>query len=277
MKDSVAELGEPARFGLSTYALFWEISSRNPEPLSLEAMVQRAAEVGCDVLQICDHAPLEQRTTRELATLARDASEMGVELEVGTRGVETDHLTRYLEICDSLGAGLLRSMVPAGTDDRSLDAARTCLEKILPALERAGVSLALETYEQLATPELVALVTGLDSACAGIALDPANCVANFELPDEVIDRCAARTVNLHVKDFAFRRQEGWVGFTYAGAPMGEGRLDYSHELRAVRPVERRITQVIEHWLPWQGDITTTINEERRWTDQAVSYMKENQK
>ena len=59
--------------------------------------------------------------------------------------------------------------------------------------------------------------------------------------------------NLHVKDFAFTRQDGWVGFTYAGAPLGEGLLDYDHMRRAVRPDERGINQIIEHWLPWQGD------------------------
>ena len=45
--------------------------------------------------------------------------------------------------------------------------------------------------------------------------------------------------NVHVKDFAFARQDGWVGFTYCGAPMGAGLHDYPHLLETVRPARAR--------------------------------------
>ena len=63
---------------------------------------------------------------------------------------------------------------------------------------------------------------------------------------------------MHAKDFAFARQDGWVGFTYCGAPMGTGLHDYPHLLETVRPRERGINEIVEHWLPWQGDAETTI-------------------
>ena len=120
---------------------------------------------------------------------------------------------------------------------------------------------------------LVRFVADVDDPRVGICLDPANCVAGLELPGDVIDRCAPYTLNLHVKDFAFTRRDGWVGFTLAGAAMGEGLLDLGAELSAVRPLERGISMIVEHWLTWQGDPRTTVAMERRWTRQTLARVR----
>jgi hypothetical protein len=72
--------------------------------------------------------------------------------------------------------------------------------------------------------------------------------------------------HLHVKDFAFTRKDGWMRFTFADCRLGEGLLDYDGMIRTVRPDERGINQIIEHWLPWQGDSATTITLEDQRTD-----------
>ncbi len=68
-----------------------------------------------------------------------------------------------------------------------------------------------------------------------MCLDPANCVAALELPRDVVDRDAPYVKNWHVKDFAFTRQDGWVGFNLVGCPLGEGLLDYDSIAKAVDP------------------------------------------
>ncbi len=42
---------------------------------------------------------------------------------------------------------------------------------------------------------------------------------------------------------------------------------------AVAPEERRINQIIEHWLPWQGDPTTTRDTDEQWTLHNLSYLR----
>ncbi len=79
--------------------------------------------------------------------------------------------------------------------------------------------------------------------------------------------------NLHVKDFSFTRKDGWVGFTLAGCPLGEGLLDYDAMIETVRPDERSINQIIEHWLPWQGDSATTIDLEDQWNRHNLDYLR----
>ena len=88
----------------------------------------------------------------------------------------------------------------------------------MPRYEAAGVTVALETYEQVPVDTLIDIVQQVDSPALGICLDPGNCVAALETPTSTIERTAPYVRNLHVKDFAFSRKDGWVGFTFAGSP-----------------------------------------------------------
>ena len=78
---------------------------------------------------------------------------------------------------------------------------------------------------------------------------------------------------MHVKDFAFSRREGWVGFTYAGTKLGEGLLDYDAMAARICPNERGINQVIEHWLVWQGDSAATCAVEDEWTKHSIDFLR----
>ncbi|MGO1770249.1 MAG: sugar phosphate isomerase/epimerase family protein [Microbacterium sp.] len=259
--------------GLGTYAYFWQHSDRAPEPLSLIGAFEDTRSQGVGLFQICDYAPLEQMTDAELRDAAAAARDNGLDIELGTKGVVPEHLARFLRIAEIFDARLVRSMV-RGPDSHPSDAeAATWLRSSMRDFERAGVTLALETYEQVATPELAALVTSVGSDAIGLCLDPANVVARLEAPADCVRVAAPHVRNVHVKDFAFARQSGWVGFTYSGAPMGEGLHDYPHLLEIVRPRERGINEIVEHWLPWQSDAATTITTERAWTRQTLDYLR----
>ncbi len=258
--------------GLSTYSFFWQWHSTAPQPLSLTAMVTTTAEWGVTLLQICDYPPIETFGDDELADLLALGDRLGVQFELGTRGIDPTHLARYLALARRLRVTLVRSMVRADEADRAVE----WLRQIVPAYEAAGVTLALETYEQIPTDRLVAVVREVDSAHLGICLDPGNSVAALETPRSTIEATADRTVNLHVKDFAFTRQAGWVGFSYAGTPLGEGLLDLDFLFDRVRPDERGINMIIEHWLVWQGDSASTCRTEDAWTRHNLQVLRDRQ-
>ncbi|TDL46197.1 sugar phosphate isomerase/epimerase family protein [Microbacterium oleivorans] len=259
--------------GLGTYAFFWEHSDRSPDPLSLVGAFERTCELGVELFQICDYDPLTEMSDREVGDAARAARELGLRIELGTKGLGHDHLERFLALAEAFDARLVRSMV-FGPDSRpTLAEAGALLRGILPSYESAGVTLALETYEQVATDDLLGLVRDAHSTTLGICLDPANVVARLESPRTCVEQTAAAVVNVHAKDFAFDRQPGWVGFTYSGARMGTGLHDYRHLLDTVRPRERGINEIVEHWLPWQGDPETTIRTEREWTRATLDHLR----
>ncbi|MET1017172.1 MAG: TIM barrel protein [Leifsonia flava] len=261
--------------GLGTYAFFWQHSSRVSEPLSLIGAFERTRALDVDLFQICDYAPLLTLSDSELDAAAAEARNLGLKIELGTKGIDPAHLANFLRLAGVFDAELVRSMVYSPDFRPSLDAASEILDGVMPSFEAAGVTLALETYEQVSTTDLVGLVERVGSDRLGICLDPANVVAGLELPKDAVNRCAPHTRNVHVKDFAFARQDGWVGFTYSGAPMGEGLHDYPHLLDTVRPEARGINEIVEHWLPWQGDPETTVQAEIAWTATTLDYLRRN--
>lgn len=259
-------------FGISTYAYLWQISGRAPRPLTLPDMLRDTARLGGEVLQICDYPPVEDLDARGLAEIRGLADELGLTLELGTRGVTAERLRTHLEIARELGITLVRSMVNTPDHRPTPDEAVALLRGSLPAYEAAGVTLGLETYEQISTADLLGIVRGADSPNLGVVLDPGNSVARMEHPVDVVEATAPYVVNIHVKDFAFSRRDGWVGFELAGRPLGEGLLDHGHLVDRVRPHERGINQIVEHWLPWQGDYETTARLERHWTRHDIETL-----
>ncbi|MBN3255220.1 sugar phosphate isomerase/epimerase [Pectobacterium brasiliense] len=258
--------------GLSTYAFFWRASSRVLNPLGLEAMLEQTAESGAGVFQICDYAAVEALSSAELEKLRQRAVDLGIQLELGTRGLATDHLTRYLTMARALDVRFIRTMFNTATHKPTQDEALALLRRVLPEFEQHNIQLGLETYEQVRTRDVLAVVDAIDSPALGICLDPGNCVAALEYPREVIELTASRVVNLHIKDFAFARQEGWVGFTYSGCLLGTGLLDYDALHQIVRPNERNINQIVEHWLPWQANAEETCRLEDAWTRHSLNYL-----
>lgn len=123
---------------------------------------------------------------------------------------------------------------------------------MVPEFEEHGITLALETYEQVASESLLGLTDRIDSPNLGICLDVGNMVAALETPNAIAELTARRVANIHIKDFAFTRNDDMVGFMLAGCPLGEGLLDYTFLTETVRPNHRNINQIIELWLPWQG-------------------------
>lgn len=259
--------------GLSTYAFFWRISERVERPLTLHDMLEQTRDGDCSVLQICDYRPLESMSVAELAAVRRSAEELGVQLELGTRGITFEHLNRYLEFAEQLDVTLVRSMVNSADHRPTDDEAIGLLAKAASEFAERGVTLALETYEQVPSARLVGIIEAVGSESLGICLDPANCVAGLELPTDVVARSAPYVKNWHVKDFAFTRQAGWVGFTLTGCPLGEGLLDFDGVVAAIHPARGDINQIVEHWLPWQGDAETTSALESQWTQHNVNYLR----
>jgi len=259
--------------GLGTYAFFWQHSARAPEPLSLPAMLRRTRDLGVSVFQICDYLPVLGYSAAELRGLRSLADELGITLELGTRGVGVEHLGTFLQLSEVLGASVVRSMVNTADHRPTMAEAEALLRQSLPAYEAAGVSLALETYEQVSSRDLVSLIEAIGSDNVGICLDPANTVAALESPKDVVERCAPYVLNWHVKDFAFTRRGGWVGFTLEGAELGTGLLDYDAFAETVRPHERGINQIIEHWLPWQDSFEETARLENLWNDHNIAYLR----
>ncbi|MFJ4170972.1 sugar phosphate isomerase/epimerase family protein [Paenarthrobacter sp. NPDC089714] len=262
-----------SRIGLSSYAFFWQLSDQVSNPLSIHDALRKAAELGVDLFQICDYAPLEDMDDADLAAVRATADELGITLELGTKGIQKEHLRKFLHTAGILGSDLLRSMFNVPGHTPTTDEATAIFTEVLPEFEAAGVKIAIETYEQVPTERILDVIKTVNNPYLGICSDPANTVAALEMPRQVIDQVAPHVLNMHIKDFAFSRKQGWVGFTYSGAPLGEGLLDYDYMVDKIQPKTRNINQIVEHWLPWQDTEAETIRLENQWTQQSLDFLR----
>lgn len=169
-------------YGLSTYAYFWRISSRAPKPLTVERMLVNTRELGGDVFQICDYPLIETYDDVRLADIRATAEDLGITLELGTRGIGRDHLARYLELAAKLDVTLVRSMMNTAEHRPDTAEATALLRASVPVYAERGVTLGLETYEQVSTDDLLAVIRAVDDPHLGVVLDPGNCVARLERP-----------------------------------------------------------------------------------------------
>jgi sugar phosphate isomerase/epimerase len=176
--------------GLSTYAFFWRSSDAAPRPLSLVAMLDETARLGASVLQICDYPAIESMSPTQLRSLRSYAADQGVTLELGTRGISLAHLDRYRELAALLGVSFVRSMLHTADHKPSPAEAISRLEQTMPRYRDQGLTLGLETYEQVPTKDLLTMVRAVSSPSLGVCLDPGNCVARLEMPTYVIGQVA---------------------------------------------------------------------------------------
>jgi 3-oxoisoapionate decarboxylase len=263
------------RLGLSSFTYTWAVGvpgfEQPDRPLSPDDLLERAAHLGVPVVQFADNLPLH--VLPDVDGLARRARALGVDVEVGTRGIDRDNLLRYLAIAAAVGSPLLRIVVDTVASHPGPSEVVDGLGPLRADFTSAGVTLAIENHDRFPAAELVGIVGALGADWTGVVLDTVNSFGALEGPDVVIRTLAPIAVNLHVKDFVITRAPHNMGFLVEGCPAGRGRLDVASLFSTIRRYRTDVTAVLELWTPPQESLGSTIDTERRWAEESVSYLK----
>ena len=267
------------RIGISTYTFTWAVGINGcpqpKKPLTSLDLLEKAKELGVDLVQICDNLPLHKKSKPELVEIAARASDMGIGIEVGTRGVEPGHLLKYLKIAKIMHSRILRTMIsPVEGIIPAPDQVIEWISEVIPEFAQAGVSIAIENYERVKTGELKRIIEKVGSSFVGVCLDTVNSFGALECPDQVVKDLAQHTINLHVKDFDIKRVQHQLGFSVTGCPAGEGRLDMDKLLDSLRQNGKDPSVILELWTPFSQDIENTISIENQWAVKSIKYLKE---
>jgi len=225
------------------------------------------------VVQIADNLPLEKMSAAELEAVRAHASDLGIAIEVGTRGIYPDHLRRMLEICALFGSPILRIVVDTAAHEPSVDEIVTTLVQLQPEFAEAKVVPALENHDRFNTQTFVQIMKRLGRDKAGICLDTVNSFGALEGPELVIDTLAPWTINLHLKDFVIRRHPSAMGFEIVGAPAGTGRLNIPGLLARLKRTPRECNAILEQWPPPAETIKATVQMERDWAVKSIQYLR----
>ncbi len=264
--------------GLGSYGVAWAIGvpgyDQPKPPMDAFALLEFADKLGLRLVQIADNLPLHTLTDEQLHALRDDAAERLITIEVGTRGIQTDHLRQYLEIARFFKSSILRVVVDSKDHRPSPEEVVSLIRAVLPELEAAGITLAIENHDRFKVKALAGIIEKLNSPNVGICLDTVNSFGSLEGPEVVVETLGCYVVNLHVKEFVVKRAGHAMGFEITGRPTGQGMLDIPWLLHRLNNYGRQFNALIEAWLPMQITIDETVAMEARWARESVTYLRQ---
>lgn len=264
------------KLGIGTYAYMWSIGfpgATPAQPMNACGLLAKARELKVKVVQYGPNLSLDQLPDAELDLVVKQARGWDIELEVGTRGLETEHLRRQLAITKRVGGTLLRT-IPEVADGKTppLSEIAEYLRAVIPELAAARVRLAMENGK-IPAEQLRQLLDSLHSPWVGITLDTVNSLAIPEGWEYVAKILAPYTMCLHVKDFVTQRVWHMMGFTVEGRPAGKGQLDVPWLLDILQTAGVSPNAILELWPPEQKTLEETSALEQAWTAESIPYLR----
>lgn len=190
----------------------------------------------------------------DVAGVAQYARERGLFITLATGGYDPAQLAKAIDLGAQLGVGTVRTVVGGakiGGDRRPLAGRwRAFLEEVLAGLreatgyaEQAGVNLAVENHQDLASEELLWLCESIGSPRFGITLDTGNPLATAEEPLDFFRRVAPHVKNVHLKDYWVYLSE--EGYRLVRCPLGQGLTDFPALFQILAQTVPDVTMSIE--------------------------------
>jgi 3-oxoisoapionate decarboxylase len=263
--------------GLGSYGVAWAIGvpgyESPPAPLDARSLLHLAHDLDLKLIQIADNLPLHVMSADARGALCAEARDLGIGIEVGTRGIQPEHLETYLAIARDFGSPILRVVVDTATHHPSPDEVVAILRPMLPRFADSGITLAIENHDRFKAKTLAGVIDSLDHPNVGICLDTVNSFGALEGPEIVVETLGPFVVNLHIKEFTIRRMPHNMGFIVTGAPAGQGMLDIPWLIERLSAYGRRFNVIIETWLSPEETMAATVERELDYVRQSVSYLR----
>ena len=265
------------RLGISSWCYPYAIGVAGHEPkykLNAFDLVDKAVKLQVPVVQIADNYPLHQHSEEELEKLYKYAFEKGIDIEVGTRGIKTENLLRYIHICEILHSPLLRVVIDEPGDEPDIDEIIRRFRSVLSLLEEKKIVIGIENHDRLSAKTFAEIVETMNSPWIGIVLDTVNSFACEEGTELVLNTLAPYTVCFHMKDYRIDRVSTNMGLEVYGTIAGEGRLNLPRCLQILRKrAKSDFSTILEFWMQPENTPEKTVRKEEEWVEKSITYMK----
>ncbi len=222
------------KLGLNTYSYryatgLWDFVPRENVPMSLDHLLEKAADLNLDGVHLADARHLESFDYGHVSEVKRRADALGLYVELGTSGTNPDHLQNVVRAAHVLGTRAVRTFAgrPRAASPRRMEEiiseAAGQLGEVLPVCERYGISVAVENHQDLTTAELLSLLEIVDSRWVGVCFDTGNPLALLEDPMESAQAFGPLIKTVHLKDYQLCARSD--GFSLIGCALGDGVVD----------------------------------------------------
>ena len=264
------------RLGLSSYTYTWAVGvpgSLPPKQLSAFDLVDKAAASGLKLVQIADNLPLETMAKSEVIDLKKYGEAIGVEIEMGGRGLAPEHVKKCLEAAKLLKSPILRMVIDGAGFEPDIKNVISIIKELMPEFKASGIKLAIENHDRFKAREFEKIIQSVGNEWVGICLDSVNSMGAGEGFEEVSKVLLPYTINLHIKDFTIRRLSHKMGIVIEGAPAGKGMLNISEMLNKLYFTNSCQSAILELWTPPEKEVEDTIIKEERWANESIKYLK----
>lgn len=264
------------RLGLGSYAYAWAIGVPGhppARPMTSFDLLEEAARLQVGLVQLCDNLPLTQLSAAELDRFESRACELGIQIELGTLGLNPENLRAYLRLAQRFACPFLRVVVDAPGDEPTPEEIGARLHPIAAEFSAAGVKIAIENHDRLKSRTLAWIIEQLGPERVGVCLDTVNSFGSLEGPEVVVAALGRHALCLHAKDFTIRRVSHRMGFVLEGCPAGQGQLDVPWLLRQLAASPHPFNVILETWVPPDNTLEETIALERTWTEAGKDYLR----
>jgi sugar phosphate isomerase/epimerase len=273
------------KLGINTYTFMWSIgfeganpafpgrAARPKRPMTALDLLEKARALGLSLVQTGPNLDVSRLPAAEFERFCAAARDWGIELELGTRGLDYAHIAAQAGVAQRMGAKLIRTLPEAGGEYLA-DAPRlaAALRPLIPLLQGEGLRLGIENG-RIPAEELVAALEEAGAGCAGVVLDMVNSLAVPEGWKDVSRRLARHVMCLHYKDFTIRRAWHMMGFICEGAPAGQGMVDAPWLLQTLRASPYDFNVIIEQWPAEQETVDATAALEYAWLPQGIEFLR----
>lgn len=243
--------------GLNPYGLAYTVglqglgtSRVNPEPIGLEGFIGVAREIGARCIEL-DWRWLFPMSDAELRALGDRLADMPRICSYWLRQESGETLTRAIECTSTIGARTLRMhLTPVLEGGRAalglrwnemLRHAREVICRDAPRAADAGLIVAIENHQDLASDELVALSEEAGEN-VGITFDTGNPFSVGEDPIGFVERAGHRIRHLHLKDYVSQFTPD--GYRLIRCATGDGCVPFQ-EIASRFPADAALTASIE--------------------------------
>ena len=241
------------RVGLSVYGSVFSMGihpASGRQAIRAGQLMDRALAANLEGVEM----PVSLLQGEDVAAVARYAQEHGLFITLAASGYDAETLTAAIDLGARLGVGTVRTVVGGakiGGDRRPLAGRwQSFLQEVLTGLreatrtaEQAGVNLAVENHQDLASEELRWLCESIGSSHFGVTLDTGNPLATAEEPLDFTRRVAPYVKNVHLKDYWIYQSE--EGYRLVRCPLGQGVIDFPSLLGILTRACPDVTMAIE--------------------------------
>ena len=264
------------RLGIGTYAFAWAIGVPGyppRKPLPVLEFLDKASLYEFDVVQIGDNIPLHLLRDTQLRSLKNEAEQLGLDIEVGMRGLLETMVLEYLKIAEDLKSPILRIVIDTPEYKPDIPEVIKVVRKLLPILKSKNIRLAIENHDRFRSDEFVQIIEETDPQWIGICLDSVNSLGAGEGFFAVAQKLLPYTFNVHIKDYIIKRLDHHMGFSVTGTIAGKGMLPIPWLLESLKQINKCTSAILELWPAPEKDVEATIRKEELWVGESAKYLR----